>query len=211
MAATFMPTSVGTQKATFVINSSANNTPVFNLPMSGTGVTHYTLTIYVTGGGTVNNYSTNLIGSAFTPCSQSSCTYQYGAGSVFDLGASPAESLAGWSGTGSAVSCNGTGHCQFTLNANSTVTTPFNPRAKNHSSGSEYQWLSDAYGAADDNAQIDARNLTFSENLAMDDGKIITLKGGLASDFTAVSGYSYLQGILTLTTGSLTVENLCIK
>jgi len=212
VAATFIPPSVGTQKATFVVNSSAVNTPVYNSPLSGTGVAPYNLTINITGGGTVNNYSTDFIGLPFTPCSQPSCSYQFGAGSVFDLEATPAESLKGWSGSGSASACSGTGHCQFTLNAITTVTAPFNPRIKIHGNGSEYQWLKDAYGAANDNAQIDARNMTFIENFSLNRSNVnIRLKGGLQSDFTTINGYSYLQGIMTVVAGSLTVENLCIK
>jgi hypothetical protein len=209
LAGAFTPKSVGVKRLTFVINSSANNTPVFNLPMSGTGVTPYNLTINISGGGTVNNYTT--VSPAFTPCSQPSCTYHYGAGSVFDLGATPGESFTGWSGTGSASACSGTGHCQFTLNGNSTVTAPFTPRVKIHGNATPYQWLKNAYDAASNNAQIDARNMTFSENLNINGGINVTLKGGLGADFNTVSGYSYLQGILTLGTGSLTVENLCIK
>ena len=211
LAGAFTPKSTGIKSLTFVINSSANNTPAANLPMSGTGVAAYSLTVNVTGGGTVNNHSVDLVGPAFTPCAQPSCTYQYGAGSVFDLAASPAESLTSWSGAGSAVACSGTGHCQFTLISNSTVTAPFTPRAKIHGNSSDYQWLNEAYGAASNNAQIDARNMTFTENFNLANDINVILKGGLADDFTTVNGYTYLQGILTLGLGSLTVDYLVVR
>ena len=205
------PNSIGVNRVTYVINSSANNSPVLNVPVSYTGVEPYSLTINVSGGGTVNNYSVDLVGPAFTPCAQPSCTYQYGAGSVFDLAASPAETLTSWSGTGSAVVCSGTGHCQFTLNSNSTVSAPFTPRAKIHGNGSDYQWLNEAYGAASNNAQIDARNMTFSENFNLNRAVNVILKSGLESDFTTVNGYTYLQGLLTLGLGSLTVDYLVVR
>jgi hypothetical protein len=210
LASAFTPKSVGAKRLTVVVNSSANNTPVLNFPMSGAGVTPYKLTINISGGGTVNNYN-NLVTPPLDPTSAATHTYLYGDGSEFNLGGDPAESFTGWVGAGSAVTCSGVGYCHFILNSDTTVTAPFNPRVKIHGNNAPYQWLKDAYGVSNNYAQIDVRNMTFNENLNLDGGINVILKGGLEADFATVNGYSYLQGTLTVVSGSLTVANLTVK
>lgn len=51
----------------------------------------------------------------------------------------------------------------------------------------------------------------FSESLALNQNKTVTLQGGFDSGFTSNSGLTSLQGTLTIQNGSLTVENLVIK
>jgi hypothetical protein len=217
LAATFVPPSVGTLKATFVINSTAINTPVFNLPLSGTGVTPYSLTVTISGSGAVNNTKQPPVFTCSSP--SSSCSNSFGAGSQFTLHATPSAnySFAGWSGgTGSVAACSGNGDCSFALAAPTTVTASFDPdplvKVIPSHPNTIYQTLQGAYDAAQNNDQLKARNIVFSDtSLNLNKGTAVTLKGGLEADFSTVKGCTSLQGVLTLSTGRLTVENLCIK
>lgn len=112
-----------TQSTTFPIqqnlagttSATGGSVTLSQQPVLLTGTTS-TLTVSSAGTGTGTISGTN--------CSTSSPA----TGTVVTCSASPAidSTFAGWSGTGSASGCSGTGGCTFTLSANSTVTAMFN-------------------------------------------------------------------------------------
>ena len=78
--------------------------------------------------------------------------------------------------------------------------------------GRDYDSLQLAYDEAAPICTILAKAVELSTpNFTLEDGKTVTLKGGYNSTYTVKNGYTTLQGILTLGTGSLTVENLIIS
>jgi uncharacterized protein (DUF2141 family) len=173
-------------------------------------ISQFQLTTAITGSGTVNNV--NQSGPAFS-CASASCVNSFSAGSSFTLHASPSGNytFGGWSGCGSI---DGNGDCLVTLNGNAAVTATFNmiPLVQVVGNSTPYQTLQEAYNGASSGAVLKARNIVYSDTgLTMNRGIAVTVKGGLLPDFTTVNGYSYLPGILTLMTGSLTAENLVVK
>ncbi|NVN92033.1 MAG: hypothetical protein HXX11_15735 [Desulfuromonadales bacterium] len=114
--------------------------------------------------------------------------------------------FAGWSG-----GCtNGSGNCDVSMNTNQTVTAIFNAYDKIRIGSTPYTKLSDALAHAGD-GPILARAMTFSETLdvTVDQTKF---QGGFDTAFSGNSGqFSTLQGTLTISTGSLTVEGLVIS
>jgi hypothetical protein len=188
--------------------SGGQSGPSINLTVNLSGV----------GSGTINNI--NPDGPAFSCSTPSlSCSALFAAGTSFILHPTPSTnySFDRWSnGTGSASVCSETGDCSFALSATSSITAKFDPiplvKVIPSHPDIVYQTLQGAYNVAINNDQLKARNIVFSDtSLTLNRGTNISLKGGLESDFSTVNGYSYLQGILTMISGSLTVENLCIK
>jgi hypothetical protein len=77
----------------------------------------------------------------------------------------------------------------------------------------DYDTLQDTYKAATTENignVIKAWGTTFAEDLTCDQTNDITLWGGYNEDFSNIIGYTTLQGILTVKSGSFTVENLII-
>ncbi len=57
---------------------------------------------------------------------------------------------------------------------------------------------------------IQAQATDLTETLTLADNKAVTLRGGYDSDFSLDLGMTALNGSLTITGGTLTVENLVI-
>jgi hypothetical protein len=137
-------------------------------------------------------------------------------GTLVDLNASPADFslFTGWTGCDSV---NGI-QCTLTMNADRTVTAnfDFNPaladkKALISDTSSYYATLQAAYDNAPNPATIKAGATGFSENLTCAQAKNVILKGGYNEGYTSNTGYTTLQGMLTIQFGSLTVERLVIK
>lgn len=56
--------------------------------------------------------------------------------------------------------------------------------------------------------ELKTKTETMSGNLVFDRGINTTLSGGWNADFTSVSGYTRINGTLTVQSGSLVVKNL---
>ncbi|NVN91576.1 MAG: hypothetical protein HXX11_13375 [Desulfuromonadales bacterium] len=116
----------------------------------------------------------------------------------------------GWSGGG----CNGTSACLLYLITNTTVGAAFTlDRA--HSilggSGSSYSSLQTAYDRAVTRETIKVWGIEFNESLTCGQAKVVYVKGGYNSGYTGYSGHTILQGVLSITNGSLIVENLAVR
>ena len=71
--------------------------------------------------------------------------------------------------------------------------------------------LGEALGQATGSATLRTRDVTFGEDINLNRPLDISLFGRFKDDFTAVDGYTELQGTLTLGFGSLTVDGLAIR
>jgi hypothetical protein len=74
----------------------------------------------------------------------------------------------------------------------------------------DYATLQSAYADAADGESLKLLADTFSEQLLLDRAISIILDGGRSSDFATVSGFSTLQGSLTIQSGSVTVSYVII-
>lgn len=81
--------------------------------------------------------------------------------------------------------------------------------------GTSFATIQDAKSAATANAMTDpllkARAVTFEGPFTFDTPADVTINGGLDPAFTSEIGYSYLNGTLTIKSGSLKVKNVVIK
>ncbi|HEY6006920.1 MAG TPA: hypothetical protein VIU40_01250 [Geobacteraceae bacterium] len=139
------------------------------------------------------------------------CAATFSVGTPFTLRATPAQlySFSGWSGGG----CSGTADCSLALSADTTLTATFTPLplVEIVGSGTPYLTFAAALADADRNVTIKARNVPFGEDLTLSQTLDIALFGGFREDFVTADGYTELRGTLTLSLGSLTVDNLAIR
>lgn len=143
-------------------------------------------------------------------CPTVACSANFPNGTAITLDADPnsESSFAGWSGA-----CTGTGGCGFAIKANRGVTATFNyVKPARTSSTSYFDTLSAAYAALSvpTGGTIQARQYTFDDNPNLNRSIPVVLKGGYNTEYSANTGYTTLNGTLTISYGSLTLENLVI-
>jgi PKD repeat protein len=69
-----------------------------------------------------------------------------------------------------------------------------------------YSTLQDAYNAASDGNVIQSQDLTFTEDLNINRNISVTLEGGYDCDYTAITGKTTLKGDMTLSNGTVIVQ-----
>jgi hypothetical protein len=74
-----------------------------------------------------------------------------------------------------------------------------------------YPTLLAAYNAAATGNTIQIQALVLSENLNLNRAVSVTLRGGYDSGFASITGYTTISGSLTITSGTVTVENVVIQ
>lgn len=163
------------------------------------------VTLNGSGDGAVNGNPSGIA------CISGSCTAKYPENSQVKLSATPGSTslFGGW---GSACT-NPSGDCTVTMTADKAVTATFTlaPKAKVGVNG--YESLAAAYAAAGMTDTILALDTDMpDEGFNMGSPKSITLKCGYKADYLGKSGLpTVLKGLLTIATGSLTVEGLVVK
>lgn len=185
-------------------NTSYSPAASFSLTLPPT----YTLTLAVagTGGGTVVSTPAGIT------CQTGSCIAPFVQGSAVKLDAYPnKDSLLGsWS------ACSGTGACTVSMSGNRTVTATFNfiKPVKLKSTGGLYSSIKGAYGVVAPGGTILAREYSFTESpadLVLGRNVSVFLDGGYDARYLTKSGYSTLEGSLTVAQGTLTVDGLVIR
>jgi len=142
-------------------------------------------------------------------CTSGTCTASYASGTAVTLIPAPNGSSAftAWSGA-----CSGGSNCTVSMTVDRSATASFSliPRAR--VAGVPYGSLSSAYQAVGDNGVLEAQSLVFAEDLTLNRNVIFTLMGGFFSDYGSTrTGYTTLQGRLTVGTGAVKVDRLIIK
>jgi hypothetical protein len=179
--------------------------PVLTVNMSGNG------------GGTVNNI---LPYSGIINCSKpgeagDKCTATLPYLTELTLNATPDSTslFSGWS----AAYCPGTGGCKITLDANIGVTGSFAtmPPVRVETPGYEttyHSTIQDAIAHAHADSVISLQALPFTvSNLSFSQPFAISILGGYNAGFLNQTDYSFLQGVLTIVSGSATIERVVIK
>jgi hypothetical protein len=82
---------------------------------------------------------------------------------------------------------------------------------KNSGTSSFYASVQTAYDAAASEQSLLMRAVKFTEDLALDSNIVINLLGGYDSGFTSASGFTELNGKVTISGGTVNVSNMKIK
>ena len=156
-----------------------------------------------TGGGTVNSNP-----SGFT-CTEGTCCKTFFESDLVSLYATPDKDslFTAWDGA-----CGGSGTCTLTLQVNQYVFATFSFVKPVKIGGIFYDNLNDAYAAANTVVTtILARTYDFPESLNLNLAKAIYLKGGNDTTYGSQNGYSTILGNLTISQGSLVVDQVIIR
>jgi N-acetylneuraminic acid mutarotase len=170
----------------------------------------YMLEVKLDGGSGGGSVHSNPSGIACTSGSSSGCTNVFDYSSV-DLVAKPDiySLFVGWN---IESDCSPNEVCTVYMTRPKTVTVTFNlaPKVKlDVNSATGYDTLSLAYtNAAGSLFSMDA---ILVDNWTLSGSKNIVLKGGYDADYTNRTGYTALQGKLTVKNGSLKVDGLKIR
>ena len=147
--------------------------------------------------------------SGNTICSSGSCSNSFAKDSSVNLTATPdtASSFGGWSGA-----CTGTSSgCTVVMSADRSLGALFNlvPRARIGSTA--FGTLNSAYAVVALNNVIEIKALTFVEDLLLNRGLNITLRGGFADNYSGQTGYTELDGKLTISSGTIVLDRIVVK
>jgi len=162
-----------------------------------------TLTISGSGGGSVNSVPSGIA------CTSGACSGSFEDSSSVTISAlaDTVSTFAGWSGD-----CSGNGACNINMNADRAVTAIFTLAPKAMIGAVGYDSLNLAYAGAATSANMLVLGSEHIENLTMDGGKNITVKGGYKADYLGKGDLpTVLKGVLTIGTGSLTVDGVTIR
>lgn len=179
-------------------NVTATFTPAFALNVTFSG----------TGSGSVRSSPQNYI-----MCIKGSvigCSGMFGTAEEVTLTAVPdsaTSTFSGWNIPG----CSATA-CKITMDTDKTVTAAFTlaPKSKlDVTTEGGYATLTDAYSNA--TSTIFAMNSVFTEEWTLNLNKSILFKGGYQADYATRTGFTILNGLLTIKNGSLKVEGLKLK
>jgi subtilisin-like proprotein convertase family protein len=169
------------------------------------------LSLAISGNGSVNSVPGGI---ACTTGNSGSCSAPFSSGEVVTLTATGVSnsSFSAWSG--GCDSTNGAA-CTVTMNGDRSISASFIDIQPVYIPGGSYypslQAAYDAPGPTGITIQAQAVGIAVP-NFTLNSGKTVTLEGGFDSVFSANSGgYTVLDGVLTIQSGSLTVENLIIR
>ncbi len=158
-----------------------------------------------TGGGSVNS---TPAGIACSSGSSIGCTAPFNSGTPVTLlaTADSKSEFGGWGGV-----CTGTGSCDVTINAITSVTATFNAMPLVRLPGPiYYATIQEAYDNSSNGDSIAIRDQTFSENLVL--GRSINVLLDCGKDATwNTTGYTTVNGSLTVVNGGVTINNLLIQ
>jgi len=146
-------------------------------------------------------------------CLGGSCSANFAAGSSVTLmaRANTGSTFAGWSGS-CASAGTGTGDCTVSMTAVRSATATFGLIPKARVNGTPFGTIASAYATINNSGIIEAQAITFIENLILNNGSTVTMKGGYDPAFSSVrTGYTVLDGTLTIGSGSLVVDQLVIQ
>jgi hypothetical protein len=170
------------------------------------GSSTFTLTVATNGGtgsGTVNSNPTGPIACP------GDCTETYTSGTEVTLMASATSPalFTGWNGAG----CTGNGNCVFNITADTTVTAIFDlPQLVMLPGPVYYASIQTAYNAAAADAVIKLRDQTFIENLVFDSANV-TFDGGYEETWTNATGFTTINGDVTIAAGGVTISNMIVQ
>ena len=166
-----------------------------------------TITFAGSGTGTVTSIAPGLACNTTT-------TKPYDSGSLLTLHSEPGEFslFSGWSGD----LCSGLNDCPITLDSDKTVTTTFTKDVAHQVrldgiTQSYHSSILSALGASGLGSIVKAWGTSFTENLILNQDKILVIKGGYDESYTSNSGMTVIAGTLTISKGTLRVEKIKLR
>lgn len=142
------------------------------------------------------------------------CSAPFTAGTPLTLHAEPSgfSLFGGWSGS----SCSGTGDCMVTPADEVTATAIFTHDTAHQvrvdgESSTYYPSIQAAYDAVADGATIKLWATTYTESLTCGRPLQVTLLGGYDGGYTSITGEVVLNGILTISEGTVVMDGVSIR
>ena len=169
----------------------------------------YWLTLGISGSGSVNSSNGSGLGYA---CNTATCSaVPFGSNDTVTLTATGSNSsFSNWSGDYSGTSSPGS----ITMNANKAVTATFSPdpaKVKIDGDSTPYYSINTALAAPVQDAVVRATATNFTEDVTLQSSVTVTLKGGYSdATFTDQTGYSTINGSLTISSGMLVVDKVVV-
>jgi hypothetical protein len=171
-----------------------------------TGDTEMSLTVTLSGngGGTVGSTLAGIDCGA-------ECAHQFSYGDQVTLHGEPLYAIfTGWTGA-----CSGTDDCMLTMVSDRNVCANFIKDTEHMTrigdTSSYFPTLQAAYDSTPSDGIIKAWGTEFTEDLDCDQEKGVTIEGGYDTGYGSNDGTTLLNGTVTVSVGSLVVENLVIR
>ncbi len=174
---------------------------LLNLLISFAGTGNGTVTVSGIRSGESDSFSSNENSSEYFDFDTS-----------VNLNASPAEYsiFSGWTGA-----CGSTANCTVLMDSDKSITATFNNdivhMCRIEDSSTYYSTLQDSYNGVPASGTIKVWGTDFTENLKANINKLVLVEGGYNSSYTSNTGYTTLDGVLTISLGTLVIENLVIR
>lgn len=136
-----------------------------------------------------------------------SALFDYGATVRLYSIASDDSMLSGWS------ACEVMGDCTFPMDGDKEVAALFDlkPVRIPGTTPGYYESIGEAYACLTTGGTIQVREYLFSENVIPDRDVAVTIEGGYDSGYSGNSGYTTINGNITVERGSLTVEGVLVR
>lgn len=194
---------------TFVTNSpsgsDADGNEVTLIGTNGVVLVDTLLKVVIqgTGGGSVNSMPTGI------HCTSGTCQAFYYLWAPVTLTALPNnDSSVSWSDA--CAGCSGTS-CKVTVTGGDPCGIIFSSLKPVRIGTTDFDTLQVAYDVAADGATIMVREYLFSAPLNCKLAKAVIIKGGYNQTWTARSGYTTVQGKMTVEKGSVAVDRVIIR
>jgi len=162
------------------------------------------VTLTGTGGGTVSSIPTGITCGV-------ECTHQFVSNVQLTLHVDPVYSVfTGWSGD-----CSGTNDCVLTMDRDRNVTANFSEdtahRVRIGDTTTYFPTLQAAYDESPSGSTIKVWGTEFKEDFDCGKVKDVTISGGYDTGFKNNDGFTLIDGTVTVSAGSLILENLMIR
>lgn len=92
-----------------------------------------------------------------------------------------------------------------------TTTSSGGGLVRKASDGTTYSTIQGAYSQCSGDDILEMQAVTFTEDLDFNSNISVVLEGGYDSSFTSQTGFTIVQGMMTIGSGKITVENLIIE
>jgi hypothetical protein len=202
----FTPQSAGAKQALLRITTDDPATPVIEVPLSGTGtLQQFTLAVNPTGPG-IGTVTSRPVCIACLSGSNADCSAILDQGTEITLTATPSNLslFGGWSGD-----CTGNADCTLTMAGSRSAEARFELADKARIGTTGYESFASAYSDAGPDATIFLLNDLLPIIWAID--KHLIIHGGFNGSFDNQVGYTTLQGILVIGSGSLEADRIIVQ